>query len=112
MVRLHMLQFNKIIWAISMFNSFAQCSLRGLYLTAALLAPIAPAMAQQATEPNTAENERHVVRDCKADYARLCTPQPDKTVNGRDQATCLKYYKADLAPACRAAVSAVVPPKL
>jgi hypothetical protein len=93
-----------------MSNSFSQLCLRGLQMIAVLWALMVPALAQPATEPKRAENERQVVRDCKTDYARLCTPQPDKSVSGRDQATCLKYYKANLAPACRAAVSAVVPP--
>jgi hypothetical protein len=94
-----------------MFNSFAHCTYRSLHAMAVLLALTLPAVAQQAAEPPKPNSERNVVRDCKADFARLCAPQPDKTVSGRNQATCLKQYKADLVPACRAAVNAVVAPK-
>ncbi len=94
-----------------MFNSFGKYSRRSLHASALLLSLGIPAVAQAPAEPSKTENERHVVRDCKADFARFCAKQPDKTVSGRDQATCLKYYKADLAPTCRTAVSAVVAPK-
>jgi hypothetical protein len=65
------------------------------------------AQTQSATQPQTSQAVlRRVTESCQAETQQFCpTLQPSPTT--RDEAICLKYYKASLSLGCRSAINAM-----
>jgi hypothetical protein len=66
-----------------------------------------PAIGQgDAALPTRSATYGQMAKVCAAELLRFCQPIAQATALERDQAMCLKLYRADLSPACRYAVVA------